>query len=148
MGIQAKTMSLCGLCAAGVFVFLGLSAKNYNQQLEANGLSFPGTITRVEVQSGSKGKKRYVIDVAWGEGQGRREGDKFVVTKSFFESKVGVDSAILSPEVTIRHLPGAPDSAIILGGTSDLGGMEWLGGIIGIVSLIGTFLSFRPRPTP
>ncbi len=41
-------------------------------------------ISQAEVQAGSKGKKRYVLRVTWGEGAAKREGQPFVVTQAFF----------------------------------------------------------------
>lgn len=138
--------SLCLFGMAILFLLFGFSAKKKAARFEAEGQSFAGTITRTEIQSGSKGKKRYVVWVTWGEGAQVQTDDSFVVTKQFFSGKVADDGAVADPSVTIRSLPGDPDSAVLVGGTSDLGGMEWLGlivGVIGLWQLMRTILSLR-----
>jgi len=123
-----------------IFICLGFNAKHSAARLEAEGTSYAGTITKAEVQSGSKGKKRYVVRVTWGEGDQTKTDDPFVVTKSFFLSRVSEDGVVTDPSVTLRAFPGDPDSAVLVGGTSDLGGMENLGYF---VAALGGFLLIR-----
>lgn len=131
--------ALCLLGMAAIFLFLGFGAKRHAARLEAEGISVPGVISQAEVQTGSKGKKRYVIRVTWGEGAAKREGQPFVVTRAFFSGRVSEDGAVSDPNVTLRHLPGGEENAILVGGSSDLGGMEYLGfaftGIGGFVAI-------------
>lgn len=137
------TPFLPGLCALGmamIFVFLGFSAKRQNAMLERKGITYSGSITKAEVQKGSKGKKRYVVWVTWGEGDGIKTDDSFVVTKSFFEGHMGSDEVADDASVTIRTLPEKPGSAVLVGGTSDLSGMENLGYVFVV---IGGILLFR-----
>lgn len=140
MQIRPFIPSLCILGMGVTFIGLGLNAKSSAARLEAEGVSYAGTITRAEVQSGSKGKKRYLVRVNWGEGDQTRTDDPFVVTKSFFLSRVGEDDGVTDPSVTLRCFPGNPDSAVLVGGSSDLGGMEWLGYF---VAALGGFLLIR-----
>lgn len=145
MNIKLKTLSLCAVVAGILFVFLGLQAKSAKQQMDSQGVSVPGTIVKAETQVGSKGKKRYVLLVDWAEGAVRHNAQKFVVKKDFFQTRVRGDMTISAPEITIRSLPGKVDSAIIVGGSSDFGGMEWLGAIVGLLGLWGTWKAFFAR---
>ena len=132
-----------GLCVLGMgvtFIGLGFAAKQSAARLEAEGVTHTGTITKAEVQSGAKGKKRYLVRVTWGEGDQAKADDPFVVTKTFFLSRASEDGVIADPAVTLRSLPGDPDSTILVGGTSDLRGMEWLGYFVGA---LGAFMLIR-----
>ncbi len=44
-------------------------------------------------------------------------------------------------------LPGDPSSAIIEGGSTDFAGMEWLGYVVGAISLVWAYYAFVLRPT-
>lgn len=132
--------SLCALGMAIIFIALGFNAKWHNSKLEKEGASFTGHITKSEVQKGSKGKKRYIVWVTWGEGDQIKKDDSFVVTPSFFESRLGSKEKADGDMVTIRAIPGKPESAVVVGGTSDLSGMERLGYF---VAAIGGLLLLR-----
>jgi hypothetical protein len=127
MRILPYVPALCLLGMAAVFLALGFTAKRQAARLEAEGVSVPGVISQAELQTGSKGKKRHILRVTWGEGGAKREGQPFVVTRAFFSERVREDGAVSDPNVTLRHLPGGQENAILVGGTSDLGGMEYLG---------------------
>lgn len=145
MGLRGKTLSIVAVVAGALFAFLGLQAKADKKTMDEQGISVPGTITSAEVQRTSKKKKRHIIRVNWGEGAMRKENDLFPVTKSFFQSRVQGESTVTSPEVTVKYLPGQPDSAIIEGGSSNFLGMEWLGGIVGAAGIVGCWRGFLAR---
>ena len=140
MQIRPFIPSLCILGMGVTFIGLGLNAKRSATRLASEGVSHAGTITRAEVQKGSKGKKRYLVRVNWGEGDQTRTDDPFSVTKTFYLSRVGEGGVVADPSVTLRCFPGDPDSAVLVGGSSDLGGMEWLGDL---VAATGGFLMIR-----
>lgn len=132
--------ALCILGMGVIFIGLGFSAKRSASRLEAEGITHTGTITKAEVQKGSKGKKRYLVRVTWGEGDLAKTDDPFVVTKTFFLSRASEDGVVSDSAVTLRSLPGDPGSTILVGGTSDLSGIEWLGYFVGS---FGAFMLIR-----
>ncbi len=140
MRLLPYTSALCLLGMSAIFLTLGLSARRSAARLEAEGISAPGLISQAEVQSGSKGKKRYLLRITWGEGAARQEAQPFVVTKTFFSKHVREDGVVSDAQVTLRHLPGEEDEASVVGGSSDLGGMEYLGVAC---AALGGFMAFR-----
>ncbi len=140
MQIRPFIPSLCILGMGVTFIALGFNAKRNAARLASEGVSQAGTITRAEVQTGSKGKKRYLVRVNWGEGDQTRTDDPFSVTKTFYLSRVGEGGVVADPSVILRFFPGDPESAVLVGGTSDLGGMEWLGYF---VAALGAFFLIR-----
>lgn len=143
---QIKTLSLCALAMGILFAVLGLNASSQRKNLEVNGVSAPGKIVHAEVQPGSKGKKRYVIHVDWTQGENKHVAQRFVVKKAFFDTKVEDRSQVVVPDVTVRYLPDKPGSEVIDGGSGDFSGMEWLGLIVGLLGLFGTWKSFFAKP--
>lgn len=146
MTTHLKTLSICGVVAGLVFGFLGLNARNSRRELAEKGSSTPGVISAAKIQSGAKNKKLYYLYVTWGEGAGRQTDQAFKVTKSFFHQKANQQTAVVFPDVAIQSLPGDPTSAIIVGGSSDLGGMEWLGLAVGLAGAWGTYKGFLRKP--
>ena len=45
-------------------------------------------------------------------------------------------------EVELCYLPDRPETEIVVGGTSDDGGMEWLGGILVLLGGFGVYRLF------
>lgn len=147
MRILPYVPALCLLGMAAVFLTLGFGAKRHAVQLEREGISAPGVISQAEVQTGSKGKKRYLLRVNWAGAPGQQP-QPFVVTKDFFLARVREDGVVSDPNVTLRHLPGRETDAILVGGSSDFGGMEYLGfALLGLGGFVGirTLLKRRLR---
>lgn len=146
--LQMKTLSVMALLIGALFLFLGLQAKSKRKVLERDGVSAQGVITRAETGTASKGKKKYFLRVTWGEGADRQIDQRFEVTKDFFLSKIEGDSAVKSPDVMIRHLPGNPKTAVIEGGSSSFAGMEYLGYGVLALGLWGIWRGFFIRRGP
>lgn len=128
---------------AALFITLGLGAKAKAQELKEKGRTVNGTVIGHEIQHGSKNKKTYYLKVTWSEEGSAtpRVGDRFTVKKAYYEAHMGTNSG-----VSVRYIPGKKDSAVLEGGSTNFGGMEWLGYVIGAVSVTGAFFSFRkPR---
>lgn len=142
MSVKLKTMSVCALFASALFVFLGLQAEQQAKELEEKGVSMPGKIKQAEIRRGSRNRRRYILHATWGEGADRQPDHFFVVTKAFFDARVKDGTHVISPDITVRMIPGNLDSAIIVGGSTNFGGMEWLGGIIGLAGLVGIYFGF------
>lgn len=141
MRLQPYFLTIGLFCMAAIFVGLGFNAKRSNAKLESEGVSVEGKITKAEVQRDSKGRKRYIIRVTCSEGTLQKENAPYAVTPLFYDHHVAPNGTIADPTVTLQYFPNAPESAVIVGGTSDLAGMEWMGAFfafIGVIFLIRT----------
>jgi hypothetical protein len=131
------TFSLCAIAGGILFLWLGLAAKRSRAIMAEQGISVPGTVTGGHINNGSKGKRNYYLEVRWSANQGHLANESFKVTNPFYSAHVNVDKSVRVSEVELRYLPDHPETAIVVGGTSDNGGMEWLGGILALLGGFG-----------
>lgn len=148
MSVKIKTLGICALLAGALFVFLGYEAKAEWEKMEKEGISVPAQITSAKINRTSKGKKRHYLYVTWKSESATHADQHFLVKKEFFESKVQGENVVKAPDVTVKYVKGSEADAIIVGGSTDFGGMEWLGYIVGLVGVYITWKAFRPRPAP
>lgn len=148
MSVKIKTLGICALLAGVLFIFLGFQAKAESEKMEKEGISVPAQITSAKINRTSKGKKRHYVYVTWKSETATHADHHFLVNKKFFESKVEGETVVKDSEVTIRYVKGDEADAVIVGGSTDLGGMEWLGYIVTLVGAFITWKAFRPRPVP
>ena len=142
MNTQMKTLGICVVMVGLIFITLGLYSKNQNEHLLRAGISEPGTISDARLEAGSKNKKRPILVVKWGRGSEERT-DDFEVKKSFYETKVQGRGTLVNTDVTVRHIPGRPNTAIIEGGSTDFSGMQWLGYAVSLGGVCLTYRAFR-----
>jgi hypothetical protein len=138
-------LPICILLMGLLFSVIGLHAQQERQKLERSGISASGQVISGKLSSGSKGKKNYHLRVRWSEDGAFRE-QLFPVKRDFFAQHVvgsghsETDNKVTAPEVSVRTIPGQPEEAIIVGGSSDHFGMQYLG--YPLVAL-GLFLLYR-----
>jgi hypothetical protein len=137
MSLKVKILGIVALVIGALFTFLGLQTK-----------SKIGQITRVSVERGNKGKKRYYMYVTWASEGTTHNDQRFPVTQTFFQSKVENDTTVKSPEVTVRYLKGPEAESHLVGGWSNFRGMEYLGYIVILVGIVVTWKAFKPRAVP
>ena len=149
MSTKIKTMGICAIVIGAVFVFLGFKANAEREALAKSGISVPGVITSAKIDRGSKNKKRHHLMVTWNAGETAHNDQRFLVKKAFFDSKVHDGTEVKMPDVTVRYVPGQEADAIIVGGSSDFVGMEYLGYIVAFIGVVICWFSFRKRaPAP
>ena len=141
-----KALSLCAIAGGSLFIWLGLAAKRSRALITEQGISVPGTVTGGHIKDGSKGKRNYYLEVRWSASPGHLANESFKVTNSFYIAHVSVDKSVRVPEVELRYLPDRPQTAIVVGGTSDDGGMEWLGSILVLLGGFGVYRLFLRKP--
>ena len=146
MSIKLKTLSICGVLAGALFIYLGLSAEKEAALLAEQGVSVPGKIVEADITRGRKNKKTYRLSVNWQEANGTdHPGQRFLVKKAFFQEKVAGETAIKSADVTVRYLNGHTADAIIVGGSSDFTGMQYLGYVLALIGGYGVLRGFVLR---
>jgi len=144
---QSKIFGFVLFGIAAVFITLGLRSESRKQNLKVLGKSEAGLITGARITSGSKNKKSHTLVVKWGEGDASHA-DSFTVRKSFFTTKVDGEGKIISSDVTVRHVPGQADTAIIEGGSTDESGMQWVGYAVALGAAYVTYKAFRKSAMP
>lgn len=142
---KLKSISSCAVLIGIAFVALGFFAKRSSKELEEKGVSVPGRIVQAQVSHRGKHVTQYFLHVDWGEGAERRTDDTFDVSEGFFRSKVEGETQVVSPEVTVRMIPGDRGSAVLVGGHPSYGGLEWIGVVVGVLGLLGHGLTFILR---
>ena len=142
---KLKSISYCAVFIGVVFVVLGLFAQRNSKELDEKGVSMPGKITQAEVRRNGKHVKQYILHEAWGEGAERQADSTFNVAEQFFESKVEGETKVVSPDVTVRMIPGDRGSAILVDGTQSFDGLEPVGVVVGFLGLLGLGLVFLLR---
>ncbi len=125
-----------------VFVGFGHYAQKQANELQAHGVTEPAQIIGASIESGSKGKKRYILTVQWGEAQAQQT-QKFAVGKKHFESKVEGKDKIVTAATTVRLIPGQPDTAVVEGGLTSFSGAQWAGYFVVLLGALMTYKGFR-----
>ena len=115
------------IAGAGL-IWAGLAAQSYEAELAKGGITVPGRIVDGDVHRRRKNRKSYRISVDWAETTGAAHAAQvFSVKKAFFQQHISGEDAVLKSEVTVRYLPGRASEAIIVGGSSSLSGIQYLG---------------------
>lgn len=144
---QLKTFGIIVVLIGVVFAGLGLNAKHKEDDLRIRGVSDPGKIIAAAVESGAKGKKRYILTVTWGQAAAQQT-QKFAVTRPYYERKVEGQNHVVTPDTTIRHIPGEAGTAVIEGSHYAFAGVQWVGYVIAVIGLIMAYKGFRGPTAP
>lgn len=146
---QLKVIGLVMVMVGVSFAGLGYRSRALQAELDAHGVNVPAVITDAALESGAKSSKRAIATVEWGEPPAR-EARRFEVTKEYLNTLVDGTGKLVSPNTTIRHIPGQPDTALLSGMTYPMMGFLGVGyGFLAfgaLLILFGFLISTGQRP--
>ena len=140
---KLKIFSVIAVLGGPFAAFEGYKDKQLLAEMDKSGVTVPGEI----VGGGSSGGRRsrsYELIIGFSpQGATTPTKKSFKVTSSFYKAHTS-DSSITDPNVQVRYLPAKPDTAIVVGGSSEYTALFPLGigaGVIGL--LLGGFMFTR-----
>ncbi|MEZ0275100.1 MAG: DUF3592 domain-containing protein [Roseimicrobium sp.] len=145
--VQLLVFGIVVVVVGLVFVVLGLRSKSMSDDLQARGVSESAKITDATVEKGAKNKKRYILTVSWGAPEASQV-RKFSVEKAYFLSKLNAENRLVSPDITVRQIPGDPDSALIEGQKYAFSGGQWAGYFVTLLGAVMAYKGYRKGPAP
>lgn len=136
-----------GLAGPVLAVGAWLDEQRY-AQLDAAGITVPAAIGMYEESSSWRGRRSFVLGVAYEQHDGRERRLKLRVTEAFASTVVQGDKLVQST-CQVRYLPNDPDLAVVVGGSEDLRHAFWPGLGLAVVGagLLGVAWRRRVRPT-
>ncbi len=144
---KIKLVAIAAVLLGPYAAYEGYKDKQMLAEMDKSGITVPGEIMGGE-SGGRRRSKSYNFDVAYTPqgASGPIEKD-FKVKSDFFKAHVSGDS-ISDPKVEVRYLPTNPQTAIVVGGSSDDAALFPIGIGAAVVGLLVAIFLFTRKEQP
>ncbi|MES2593709.1 MAG: DUF3592 domain-containing protein [Verrucomicrobiota bacterium] len=144
---KIKLVAIAAVLLGPYAAYEGYKDKQMLAEMDKTGITVPGEITGGE-SSKRRRSSSYVFNVAYlPQGANAPMEKDFRVKSDFFKAHVSGDS-VGDPKVEVRYLPTNPQTAIVVGGSTDDAALFPIGIGAAVVGLLVAIFMFTRKEQP
>lgn len=133
------------LAMAALFGVFGYLGRSQYKEMQDHGVTGPGEIQRGWIQSRSKGKKNYHVEVRYQPAGEAGITKDFRINRGTYFRHMTEEGKVVEPLLTVRYLPGQPETSVVEGAHDDGTGVLWVAALLGLGGALFLFFGVVRR---